>query len=249
MSDPIVIYEKRGHVALITLNDPARMNALSQAMRGALVTALDRAGTDKDIRAVVLTGAGERAFTAGLDLGEISADPSVLTEAVNPDSDINPVAAIRRLACPVIAAVNGYAITGGLELMLACDFHIAADTARFGDTHAAVGVLPGWGLSQTLSRLIGPARACEMHFTARLIDAPTAEAWGLVNRVAPAADLLSEALETAAACAAHPPQNLAAYKRLVTDGYELPFGQAMALEAACSRENYATAKPRNLVRE
>jgi len=246
MAEPLVLYDLKDHVALITLNRPQVMNAMSRALRGELVAALARAGAEQ-ARAIVLTGAGERAFCAGLDLNEISAEPNSLAEAVTPDSPVNPVAAIGRCTCPVIAAVNGVVMTGGLELMLACDMAIAADTARFADTHARVGVVPGWGLSQKLSRIIGPGRAREMHFSAQPLDAATAERWGLVNRVVSSKDLLDQTLDLARAMAAHDPDNLAKITDLVRLGWELPLGDAMALEAERSRENYGQAQPVNLV--
>ncbi len=151
------------------------------------------------------------------------------------------------MTCPVIAAVNGHAITGGLELMLACDMAIAARNAKFADTHAAVGIIPGWGLSQRLSRLIGIARARQMHFSARAIDATTAERWGLVNSVVAQSDLLETALDLARSIAAHDPDAVTQIKALVNDGAALPFGQAMALETRRSSENYAAARPKNLI--
>ena len=246
MSNPLVLFDLTDNVALITLNRPQAMNAMSRDLRVELVEAIERAEA-RGARAIVLTGAGDRAFTAGLDLKEISADPQVLAEAVMPDSPANPVAAIARCTCPVIAAINGVVITGGLELALACDMMLASDNARFADTHAAVGVLPGWGLSQKLSRLIGPGRAREMHFSARQIDAATAQDWGLVNRTVPQAELLNEALGLARDMAAHEPDNLSQITALVREGWGMALDDAMALEAARSHENYQVAQPVNLV--
>ncbi|MBV1864659.1 MAG: enoyl-CoA hydratase [Rhodobacteraceae bacterium] len=248
MSNPLVLFDLTDNIALITLNRPEAMNAMSRDLRVELVQAIERAGA-LGARAIVLTGAGDRAFTAGLDLKEISADPQVLAEAVMPDSPVNPVAAIARCTCPVIAAINGVVITGGLELALACDMMLASDNARFADTHAAVGVLPGWGLSQKLSRLIGPGRAREMHFSARQIDAATAQDWGLVNRTVPLAELLNEALGLARDMAAHEPDNLSQITALVREGWGMALDDAMALEAARSHENYQVAQPVNLVRK
>ncbi len=247
MTQNLVLTEMHGAVALITLNRPQAMNALSHDLLAQLVAALVRAQADPQVRAVVLTGAGERAFTAGLDLKEISADPAVLQKAVTAGSPTNAVDAIGRMSCPVIAAVNGHAITGGLELMLACDMAIAAQTAKFADTHAAVGIIPGWGLSQRLSRLIGIARAKQMHFSARAIDATTAQKWGLVNSVVAQSDLMETALDLAQSMAAHDPDAVMQIKALVDDGAALPFGQAMALETDRSSENYAAARPKNLI--
>lgn len=248
MSNPLVLYDLTDNVALITLNRPQAMNAMSRDLRVELVQALERAEA-RGARAIVLTGAGDRAFSAGLDLKEISADPQVLAEAVMPDSPANPVAAIARCSCPVIAAINGVVITGGLEMALACDMMLASDNARFADTHAAVGVLPGWGLSQKLSRLIGPGRAREMHFSARQIDAATAQDWGLVNRTVPQAELLNEALGLARDIAGHEPDNLSQITALVREGWGMALDDAMALEAARSHANYRVAQPVNLVKK
>jgi enoyl-CoA hydratase len=137
------------------------------------------------------------------------------------------IAACRK---PVLAAINGAAITGGLELALACDILLASTKARFADTHVRVGVIPGWGLSQRLSRLIGVSRAKEMSLSGRMIDAQTALAWGLVNRVVAPEDLLPAARALAAEIAGCDPQMVAAYKALIDDGFALPFGPALQLE-------------------
>jgi len=244
---PLVLFELHDHVAVIVMNRPEAMNAMSRDLRLELVRALDRAEADTHVRAIVLTGAGNRAFTAGLDLNEISTDPRILEEAVDPMSETNPLAALARCSCPVIAAVNGVAITGGLELMLGCDMAICSSSARFADTHASVGIIPGWGLSQKLSRIIGPGRAREMHYSARLIDAKTAEHWGLVNCVVAAEDLMQEALDLARSMATHEPKNMAEFVNLVREGFDLPLGEAMALETTRSRENYAKSNPTNLL--
>ncbi len=142
-------------VATVTLNRPDAMNALSRALRAELAAAMRALAADDSVRAIVLTGAGERAFTAGLDLKELGADTGNLGAANADSADENPVRAIALCPQPVIGAINGVAITGGFEVALACDILIASTNARFADTHARVGILPGWGLSQKLSRMIG----------------------------------------------------------------------------------------------
>ena len=144
----LVTIEYEGAVAIVTLNRPEAMNALSKALREDLATAMLAVEADDAVRAVVLTGAGERAFTAGLDLKELGADTSNLGAANATDARDNPVLAIDLCTKPVIGAINGVAITGGFEVALACDVLIASTNARFADTHARVGILPGWGLSQ-----------------------------------------------------------------------------------------------------
>jgi enoyl-CoA hydratase len=215
-------------VALVTINRPAQMNALSAAVRTGLVQTFAALNENPDIKVAILTGAGDRAFCAGLDLKELgsnTASPSAIVEGAD-----DPVSTLNRFTKPIIGAINGVAITGGFEVALACDILLAATTARFADTHARVGILPGWGLSQKLSRLIGISRAKELSFTGNFIDAPTALAWGLVNRVLPPEELLPAARKLAADIAQLPVEMLAAYKRLIDDGFGLPFRDAMVLE-------------------
>ena len=153
----LIVTEKEDAIAIVTLNRPEAMNALSADLRTELAETLVRLEADDDVRVIILTGAGERAFTAGLDLKELGADTSNLGAANAQDPARNPVKAVEACSKPVIGAINGVAITGGFELALACDVLIASTNARFADTHARVGILPGWGLSQKLSRLIGIA--------------------------------------------------------------------------------------------
>lgn len=243
------LYEQQGAVAVITLNRPEALNALSVQLRAELAAALRQAEDDPEIRAIVLTGAGDKAFCVGLDLKEISADPSKLRRATDGHPADSPDKALAACTCPVICAVNGYAITGGFELALACDVLIASENASFGDTHVKVGAMPGWGLSQRLSRIVGPSRAKEMHFGCKRIDARTAAAWGLVNRVLPQAELLPQAIEMAQGFALHDPVIMANMKRVVDQGYDLPMGEAMELEGAAAREWNAKATPVNVAKK
>ncbi|MBB4631023.1 enoyl-CoA hydratase [Sphingosinicella soli] len=232
----IVEIERCGGYAVVTMNRPDAMNALSAALRSDLARAFDALEADPDIRVAILTGAGERAFTAGLDLKELGSGASSLADAVTKE---DPVSAIGRFSGPVIAAINGVAITGGFELALACDVLIASDTARFADTHARVGLMPGWGLSQRLSRAIGVARAKELSLTGNFIDAATADRWGLVSRVVAPAELMPTARRVAEDMLSADPETLKALKALIDDGFALPFGEAMALETARAAGNSA----------
>ena len=225
----VVTTQITGPVAVVTLNRPDAMNALSRAVRTGLAAAMRTLEADDSVRVVILTGAGDRAFTAGLDLKELGTEGLAAANADGPDD--NPVMAIELLTKPCIGAINGVAITGGFEVALACDVLIASDRARFADTHARVGIYPGWGLSQKLSRLIGPYRARELSFTGNFLDAHTAAAWGLVNRVVPAADLMATAHALAADMASIDPTFLASYKKLIADGYASTFADGMAIEA------------------
>ncbi len=231
---PLVTLDRDGNVAVVTLNRPEAMNALSAALRAELAATLVEIEADSSIHVVILTGAGNRAFTAGLDLKELGADTSNLGDANATDAQRNPVKAIEGCSKPVIGAINGVAITGGFELALACDVLIASTKARFADTHARVGILPGWGLSQKLSRLIGIYRARELSFTGNFLDAQTACDWGLVNRVVAPEDLRPTARALAADMASIDPAMLKAYKALINQGFERSFGEGMALEAQIS---------------
>lgn len=220
--------------ALVTLNRPRARNALSLALRRELVRAFKALRIDAEVRTVVLTGAGD-AFCAGLDLKELGSGPDPQA-AVVPSPDDDPVQAITGFPWPVIGAVNGVAITGGLELALACDVLLASSNARFADTHSRVGVLSGWGLSQKLPRLIGISRAKELSFSGNFLDARRAEAWGLVNSVFAPEQLLPQALQLAADMASALPETLRAYKRLIDDGAALPLAQALEMERTRSAE-------------
>jgi enoyl-CoA hydratase len=225
-SEPVLIVEEHQGVATLTLNRPDAMNAFSRSLRDAIATTFRTLQAEGDVRVVVLTGAG-RAFCAGWDLKELSS-PDASDTGEGAASDMQD--AIAAFDGPIIGAVNGHAITGGFELALACDLLIASTEARFADTHARVGILPGWGLSQKLPRLIGIQRAKELSFTGNFIDAKTAEMWGLVNRVVPPEELLAISQQLAADMASCVPHVLRGYKRLIDEGMRMPLGEALAFE-------------------
>jgi enoyl-CoA hydratase len=175
-------------VVLVTLNRPEKYNALSSLLLGELSDAFEALAADTALRALVLTGA-DPAFCAGLDLIELGTTPDAFT----PDA----LESLQHFPVPVIAAVNGVAITGGLEVALAADFRIASDRARFADTHARVGVLPAWGLTSRLPAAVGQSWARQMSFTGNFVDAALALRIGLVNEVVPHADLVSTAVQRA----------------------------------------------------
>ena len=193
-----VLRERRDDgVAVVTLNRPDRRNALSAALLSVLRDAVAELDGEEDVRAIVLTGA-DPAFCAGLDLTELGEPGSPLAAAGS-----GPVLPPRSTV--LIGAVNGAAVTGGLELALACDFLIASERARFADTHARVGIMPGWGLSYLLPEAVGLRRARQMSATGNFVDARTALAWGLVNDVVPHEDLLGVTLRLAADVASNDP--------------------------------------------
>ena len=226
MPEPVLIVEEHEGVASLTLNRPNAMNAFSRELRDAIATTFRRLQAEGEVRVVVLTGAG-RAFCAGWDLKELSSPEATDTGDAAASDMQDSIAAFEG---PIIGAVNGHAITGGFELALACDLLIASTEARFADTHARVGILPGWGLSQKLPRLIGIQRAKEISFSGNFIDAKTAEAWGLVNRVVSPQELLPVAQKLAAEMATCVPHVLRGYKRLIDEGFGMPLEQALEHE-------------------
>lgn len=231
MSENTVLLSIDDGIATVTLNRPDAMNALSKALRQRLHDLMREVDSDEGVRAVILTGAGERAFTAGLDLKELGSEPGALGAANATEPTDNPVKAIEQCRKPVIGAINGVAITGGFEVALACDVLIASSNARFADTHARVGIVPGWGLSQKLSRMIGIGRAKELAFTGNFLDAETALQWGLVNYVVTPGQLIPTARKLASDIASIDPEFLASYKSLIDDGYAASFADGLALEA------------------
>jgi enoyl-CoA hydratase len=188
MSEPILTVEHSDGVATVTLNRPQAMNALSRALRTEFVRTFDSLRADPDVGVIILTGSG-RAFCAGLDLKELGGEGGAADDTDSAVGGADVVRALGRAPQPVIVAI-GFAITGGFELALACDVLIASTEARFADTHARVGIMPGWGLSQKLSRTIGIYRAKELSLTGNYLSAAQAEAWGLVNRVVAPQELL-----------------------------------------------------------
>jgi enoyl-CoA hydratase len=240
MREDILLVTRRDGIVTLTLQRPASLNALSRELRRQLTGAFHTLASDSSARVVILTGAG-RAFCAGIDLKELGTGEARVGTPRDPAFD--PTRAMAAFPGPIIGAINGAAVTGGFELALACDFLIATPAARFADTHGRVGMHPGWGLSQRLSRLIGIARAKEMSLTGNFIDAVTAERWGLVNRVVDHDQLLPTCQRLAEDMLSLEPALLLSYKRLIDDGYALNFAQAMALEAEVAAAHNTAVAP------
>ena len=230
--DDILLTEVRDGVATVTLNRPRQMNALSAELRRRLGETLPALGQDDAVAAVIITGAGEKAFTAGVDLKELETAP-LTAEELGPDSEINR--AFRALGKPTIAAVNGFAITGGLELAINCDILVASTNARFADTHARVGIVPGWGMSQLLPRIIGPVRARYMSYTGNFVDAATARTWGLVLDVLPPEELLPFCRKLGAEIASCDRATLADIRRAIDGGLGGTLEAGLALEGRLSQ--------------
>ncbi|MGC6512127.1 MAG: enoyl-CoA hydratase [Parvibaculales bacterium] len=209
--------ETGGGVAVMTMNRPEAMNALSIGLRNEMIDAFARLDADEQVHVVVLTGAGDRAFSAGVDLREMGADETSSTEDNLKRGDLVP--AMDAFSKPIIGAINGVAVTGGLEIALACDILLAADHARFADTHARVGLMPTWGLSQKLQRIVGTSRAKEISFTGNFFTAQEALDWGLVNHVETPDALMGKAMSIANDIASCIPETVQGYKGLMDFGY------------------------------
>lgn len=212
----ILKLERDGFVATVTLNRPQQLNALNLGLMDELVAALETLDHDDEIRAVVLTG-DERAFAAGADITEMADANS--TEMLRRDQ-FSKWDRIRRIKKPMIAAVSGFALGGGCELAMHCDMIIASETARFGQPEIKIGVMPGAGGTQRLTRTVGKARAMEMVLTGKFISARQAEAWGLVNRVVPVEACLSEAQKLAREISQMSPIAVRLAKETVLKNYE-----------------------------
>jgi enoyl-CoA hydratase len=243
MSELVLVDRPVDGVVLVTLNRPEARNALSVALREAASDAIRSAGEDETVGAVVLTGHGS-AFSAGVDLKELGA-PGGPPRPSRRDAD-DLVGAIVACPVPVIAAVNGLAITGGFELALACDIILAADHAAFADTHARVGILPRWGISQRLPRLIGMARAKQLSFSGDFCDAATAERWGLVNQVFPADELLAGALSLASVIAGNDRRAVRNLKRVYDEGALVTMADGLELEKQHATAHMSAVRPEDI---
>lgn len=221
--------ERTEGIAEVTLDRPASMNALSPELLAALTRCFRDLQADDTLRVAILTGAG-RAFCAGLDLKIMAATTGASLDAFAIHGDNDVCAALGAFDRPLIVAVNGVAATGGFELALMGDVLIAAESARFADTHCRVGLAPGWGLSQKLARIIGPSRAMEAHFSSRFIGAQQAADWGLVSRVVADENLMDDARALARDIAANVPHTVKTYKRLVHEGLGGSLDAGLVLE-------------------
>ncbi len=208
-----VLLERRAPIALITINRPDKLNALNIATRKELADALDELRNDREIRVAVITGAGEKAFVAGADINEFAGRTAVEQRAVMKARSV--FTAAEDFPKPLIAMINGFCLGGGCELALACDLRIASDRARFGEPEINLGIIPGGGGTQRLTRLIGEGKAMQMILTGEMIDAQEAYRLGLVNEVYPAAELEAKTMELAGKIAEKSPVALAMAKTSV----------------------------------
>jgi enoyl-CoA hydratase len=229
--EDILTMEFDGPIAILTLNRPAVLNALNADLLTRLEETLDAFTGDPSLRAVILTGAGERAFAAGADIAELAALENAVAGQHMARTGQRVTQLLESLPVPAIAAVNGFALGGGCELAMACDFRIASENAKFGQPEVNLGVPPGYGGTQRTTRLLGPGMALFLCLTGEMIDSAEALRIGLVQRVVPIGDLLPEAKRIAHGIAAKAPLAITATKRAIRDGAALPLPEALALEA------------------
>ena len=232
-----ILYETRGKVAIITLNRPKAMNALNGALIGELVDALRIVEADPKLGCTVLTGS-ERAFAAGADIKEMATLDFVDAYVGDFIGSWDQVATMHK---PVIAAVAGYALGGGCELAMMCDFIIAADTAKFGQPEITLGVMPGAGGTQRLTRFVGKSKAMEMVLTGRMMDAAEAERSGLVSRVVPADELIGEAIAAAEKIAGFSQPIVMMAKESVNRAYETTLAEGVRFERRLFHATFSTA--------
>jgi len=242
MTFETLIVKHDGPVAVITINRPDRLNALNATCKREFSDLLAAVKSDPAVHTVVITGAGEKAFMAGTDIGELAG----LDQASGKEFAAGGQAlfdAVQHLGKPVIAAVNGYALGGGCELALACHLRIASDRAKFGQPEVNLGIIPGYGGTQRLARLVGAGKAAEMILTGAQVDAAEALRIGLVNKVVPAADLAGEALSLAAGIAAKGQLAVRMSLKAINAVHELPLSEGLRVEAGlfgelCGTEDF-----------
>ncbi|AWN34470.1 enoyl-CoA hydratase [Methylobacterium radiodurans] len=236
MSYETILTETRGRVLLLTLNRPKALNAINRQLTAEVIDAVTKADADPEIGCIVITGS-EKAFAAGADIKEMQAATYAEMYAGDRFADWERFTAVRT---PIIAAVSGYALGGGCELAMMCDFILAADTAQFGQPEIKLGVMPGIGGSQRLTRFVGKSKAMEMCLTGRMMDAAEAERAGLVSRVVPAAELLGEAMRVAEIVAAMSLPIAMMTKEAVNRAYETTLTEGVRFERRVFHAMFAT---------
>jgi enoyl-CoA hydratase len=229
MDFKLIIYEKSEGIATITLNRPEALNAFSKEVVEEILQALEDIRRDENVRVVILTGAGEKAFSAGADIKAMIGMNALKARELSLMGEKLCVS-FENLEKQVIAALNGYALGGGMEVAMSCDIRIASENVRMGQTEINIGLIPGWGGTQRLTRLVGRGKAKELVFTGRMIDARTAEQLGIVNMVV-AADKFRETIrQFALELAAKAPVALKVAKALIEKGADISLDSALALE-------------------
>jgi len=230
MSFDNLLVERDGAVAVITVNRPKVLNALNTQTLDELRQAILELKGDDGVRAIVLTGAGEKSFIAGADINELATQTPV-SGREHAMTGQHILDLIEQMGKPVIAAINGFALGGGCELAMACTIRIAADTAKLGQPEINLGLIPGYAGTQRLARIVGRGRALELLLTGDMVSAQEAHRLGLVNRVVPAIDLIAEAKKLATTLASKAPVAIRYILESVNKGVEMPFAQAQVFEA------------------
>src|SRR3954469_553057 len=223
-------YESKNHIAYVTINRPEKLNALNMAVMEELRTAFTAIKSDADVRVAILTGSGEKAFVAGADIGELSKHNTVSAKEYTHRGQ-SVLDLIENLGKPVIACVNGFALGGGCELAMACTMRVASENAKLGQPEVKLGIIPGYGGTQRLPRLVGKGRAMQILLTADTISAQEAHRIGLVNEVVPQAELIKRAEEIAAKIIANAPLAVQYTMEAVNHGMEMTLPEGLYLEA------------------
>lgn len=227
--DDVLLIEKSEGVATVTLNRPRKHNALSNELRARLVAAVRELASDESVRVVIFTGAGDKAFCAGVDLKEIETSPPSQSEA---PINFNEVFSV--LHKPTIAAINGFCVTGGFEIALNCDILVGSTNAQFADNHARFGLVPMWGVTQLLPKYVGPVRAKYLSFSGNFLDAATAKQWGLLLEVVEPQELLPYCRKLAKEIASCPVAALTDIHRLINRGLYSTVEEGLQLEVRTS---------------
>ena len=235
-----VLLEKKGHIAVATINRPKALNALNSEVLEDLNELVDLVNADEDIYALVLTGAGEKAFVAGADIGEMSTLTKAEGEAFGKKGN-DVFRKLETMPIPTIAAINGFALGGGCEVSLSCEIRICSDTAVFGQPETGLGITPGFGGTQRLARLVGPGMAKQLIYAAKNIKADEALRIGLVNAVYPLEELMDAAEKLAATIAKNAPIAVRACKKAINEGLQVDMDRAIVMEEKLFGSCFETA--------
>ncbi|MCI6602852.1 MAG: enoyl-CoA hydratase-related protein [Clostridiales bacterium] len=239
--------QKNSKTAVLTINRPEALNALNSQVLSDLKAALDELKKEADLRCLIITGAGPKSFVAGADIGEMSTMNPKKGEAFGIDGN-KVMSQVASFPCPVIAAVNGYALGGGFELALACDLRLASEKARFAFPETGLGITPGFGGTQRLARLVGPALASELIFTGRTVKADEALAKGMVSQVCAPEELLNKAQELADTIAGRAPIAIRQAKKAIRGGLDLTLEKGLDYESECFGECFDSEDQKNAMK-
>ena len=226
-----LLIDREENIAVLTINRPEKYNALNDEVVAEISSAMDELAADDGVRAIVITGAGDKAFISGADVGMLQDLKTSRDAVANSRRGQAMTLKVENLPKPIIAAINGFALGGGLELAMACDIRLASETARLGQPEVGLGISPGYGGTQRLPRLVGKGMAKLLIFTGDMIDAQEALRIGLVQRVVPQGELLAEAKALAGKLATQPPLTLAACKEAINRGLEVDLERGLSIES------------------